>query len=266
MIFEFEATGKNIEKAIENALFELKAPREDVDIKILEQGGLFKKARVLVSISEDARDKYIKREEIKKSEEVENETTFENILEEVEDIKDIVEETVEVISDEIKKEIEQIEKVSEFKKIDAESFVKGLVKVTNCGEDVVVTQNDEEIKLEIVGKNATNLIGFRGECMNAIQTIASTIANENSDKKIRVILDIENYRARREESLKALANRMYQKIKKTSKQIKLEPMSANDRRIIHTELSKFEDIDTISKGTEPNRYILILPAGSEEEN
>ena len=69
-----EATGKNIEQAIENALFELKAPREDVDIKILTEGGLFKKAKVVVTISDDVVDKYEKREKLKKQEH--NQTGF----------------------------------------------------------------------------------------------------------------------------------------------------------------------------------------------
>ena len=65
-----EATGKNIEQAIENALFELKAPREDVDIKIISEGGLFKKAKVVVSISEDAIEKYQKRDEKRRNEKI----------------------------------------------------------------------------------------------------------------------------------------------------------------------------------------------------
>ena len=96
MLFEFEATGKNIEKAIENALFELKAVRDDVDIKILEQGGLFKKARVLVTISEDARDKYIKREQVRNLDE-----ELESIEEVVEEIAENVEEAIEEIEQEI---------------------------------------------------------------------------------------------------------------------------------------------------------------------
>ncbi|MBO4412824.1 MAG: Jag N-terminal domain-containing protein [Clostridia bacterium] len=262
MIFEFEATGKNIEKAIENALFELKAIRDDVDIKILDQGGLFKKARVLVSISEDAREKYIKKEQAKTAE-VENtiEEATKEVFEEIKEIEKVAEEIVE----ETTKEIEEVEKEFALKEnIDAEEFIRGLMQVSGCGEELVVLKEEGTTKIEISGKNATNLIGFRGECMNAIQNIASAIENENAETKQRVILDIENYRSRREESLKALANRMYNKVKKTNKAVKLEPMSANDRRIIHTALSEFEDVDTISKGTEPNRYIVILPAGSEE--
>ena len=79
-----ETTGKNIEQAIENALFELKAIREDVDIKILEEGGFFKKAKVLVSISEDAIEKYEKREKSRELEKLEQEIKIEQVEQKVE--------------------------------------------------------------------------------------------------------------------------------------------------------------------------------------
>ena len=76
-------------------------------------------------------------------------------------------------------------------------------------------------------------------------------------------MDIENYRGRREETLKALAHRMENKVSKTKRPMKLEPMTANERRIIHTELQKSETVTTTSKGTEPARYIVILPKREE---
>lgn len=269
MLFEFEATGKNIEKAIENALFELKAIRDDVDIKILEQGGLFKKARVLVSISEDAREKYIKREQSKDiAEEIEN--VEENIEEIVEEVIETVEEIQEVSKEEKKQqkeeekitkkaEKEEIKRVKKSEKLTAEKFLEGFVQLSGYGNDVTSVRNNEEVRIVIGGEKASDLIGYRGECMNALQYISSIIENENADKKTRVILDIEGYRERREETLKALAQRMAKKVIKTGKSAKLEPMCANDRRIIHTELSEVEGVSTISKGTEPNRYLIVIP-------
>ena len=270
MLFEFEATGKNIEKAIENALFELKAVRDDVDIKILEQGGLFKKARVLVTISEDARDKYIKREQVRNLDE-----EVESVEEVVEEIAENVEEAIEAIEQEITKEEkkqikeeqkeakkaekEEVKRAKKSEKLTAEKFVEGFVKVSGCGNEVTSVRNDEEVRMVIGGEKASDLIGYRGECMNALQYIASVIENENADRETRVILDIEGYRERREETLKALAQRMAKKVLKTGKSAKLEPMCANDRRIIHTELAEVEGVSTISKGTEPNRYLVILP-------
>ena len=77
-------------------------------------------------------------------------------------------------------------------------------------------------------------------------------------RKTRVILDIENYRAKREATLCGLADRMAKKVLKTGKSVKLEPMCANDRRIIHTALQNVEGVTTVSKGTEPNRYLVVM--------
>lgn len=278
MLLEFEATGKNIEKAIENALFELKAVRDDVDIKILEQGGLFKKARVLVTISEDAREKYLRREQARN---LEVEETINEVIDAAEELANSVEETFEEIEKEItkeekkelkeeQKELKKAEKeerklAKKSEKLNAEQFLEGFVKVSGCGNEVTALRTDDEVRIVINGDKSSDLIGYRGECMNALQYIASVIENENADKKTRVILDIENYRERREETLKALAHRMAKKVLKTGKSAKLEPMCANDRRIIHTELADVEGVSTISKGTEPNRYLIIIPEKSDNE-
>ena len=249
MLFEFEATGKTIEKAIENALFELKAVREDVDIKIIEQGGLFKKARVLVSISDDAKDKYAKREEVRK-EIVKEEVAAEKEEKKLE--KEEIKEEKKAVK-ECKKEAKKAEKLT------AENFIEGFVKVSGCGDEIKAERRENEVVINIVGNKASDLIGYRGECLNALSYVASVIENENAEKKTRVILDIENYRAKREATLNALAERMAKKVLKTGKAVKLEPMSANDRRIIHTALQSVEGVTTESKGTEPNRYLVILP-------
>lgn len=252
MLFEFEATGKTIEKAIENALFELKAVREDVDIKILDQGGLFKKARVLVSISDDARDKYAKREEVRKEiikEEVAVEK--EEVLAETTAVEEEVKEEKKAVK-ESKKEAKKAEKLT------TENFIEGFIKVSGCGEEIQAERREDEVVINIVGNKASDLIGYRGECLNALSYISSVIENENAQRKTRVILDIENYRAKREATLCGLADRMAKKVLKTGKSVKLEPMCANDRRIIHTALQNVEGVTTVSKGTEPNRYLVVM--------
>lgn len=258
-----EGTGRTIEKAIESALFELKAKREDVDIKILDEGGLFKKAKVLVSISEDSKAEYEKK--------------FKKVDQPVEklDVKamfaDLKPETKkeEKKSKEIKQEKRTTSEISEKKESSREGmsgkdFIKGLLKELKIEANVFVEESVDTVNISIEGGNAGDLIGYRGECMNAIQYIASILENESSQSRKRLVLDIEKYRARREESLKSLAHRMERKVLKTNKSIKLEPMNANERRIIHTELQQCEGIATISKGLEPNRFIIILPKKADQ--
>lgn len=267
-----EGTGRTIEKAIESALLELKAKREDVDIKILEEGGLFKKAKVLVTISEDSKSQYDKKSKKADDEEIEkldikamfadlkNEPVKEEIKKEE---KTVIKESKKENTEKQIKTKEKVEKANE-EKLTGKDFIKGLLKELNIEANVFVEENEEIINILVEGGNSGDLIGYRGECLNAIQYLASIIENENSQLRKRLVLDIEKYRSRREESLKGLAHRMEKKVLKTNKSIKLEPMNANERRIIHTELQQSDSVTTISKGAEPNRFIIILPKREQE--
>ena len=238
-----EGTGKNIEQAINNALLELKASREDVDIKILEEGGFFKKAKVLVSISEDAIEKYEKRQECKQPA---HEKSQNVIL-----AKDDHEEPVDQI---VSSKVEQ-EKVPDVDK--AKQFVIGLLKVAGVSADVVSQENKEEVLLNLVG--ASDIIGFRGEGLNAIQYLSNVYVGKNNRHAKKIRVDCDNYRAKREDTLIALANRMARKVAKTNHAVRLEPMTANERRIIHTALADDKFVETFSSGEEPYRYLTISP-------
>ncbi len=247
-----EATGKNIEQAISNALFELKAVREDVDIKILEEGGLFKKAKVLVSISPEEVEKYEKREQLKNKEQVSS------IVPSKEDLE---QETVSAIDD----KDEEIEVISSNQKTNkqekditkAQNFIQGLLNKTSLTGNVELTEKGDEIFANIVGYS--DIIGHRGEGLNALQYLTSVIVSKNNRHAKKIRVDCDNYRARRESSLIALAQRMAKKVEKTHSSLKLEPMTANERRIIHTALADSQTVETLSKGEEPHRFLIIKP-------
>ena len=244
-----EGIGKNIEQAINNALLELKASREDVDIKILDEGGFFKKAKVLVSISEDALEKYEKKEEIKKQEqeEVKEPKKVEELIPAHEDKEEPVDHIVSNKTDVVK--IPDIDKAKE--------FVTGLLKTAGIQADVTSEENKEEVFLNLIG--ASDIIGFRGEGLNAIQYLANVYVGKNNRHAKKVRVDCDNYRAKREDTLIALANRMARKVAKTNHPVRLEPMTANERRIIHTALAEDRYVETFSSGEEPYRYLTIAP-------
>lgn len=249
-----ESTGKNIEQAINNALLELKAVREDVDIKILDEGGFFRKAKVLVSISEDAIAKYQKKEELKQ-EIIEQEKPKEEPKEEKPKIyasHEDEEEPVDVIVSS-KKETVKVPDVDK-----AKAFISGLLKVASYDMvDITSQEMGDEVFLNLVG--ASDIIGFRGEGLNAIQYLTNVYVGKNNrhSKKIRV--DCDNYRAKREDTLIALANRMARKVAKSNHAVRLEPMTANERRIIHSALADDKFVETFSTGEEPYRYLTITP-------
>ena len=241
-----EGIGKNIEQAINNALLELKASREDVDIKILDEGGFFKKAKVLVSISEDAIEKYEKKEALKKEEQL-------SIAKEQVIIP--AEEDREEPVDHIESNKVEIAKIPDIEK--AKQFVGGLLKVAGYSTDIVSQENKDEVMLNLVG--ASEVIGFRGEGLNAIQYLANVYVSKNNRHAKKVRVDCDNYRAKREDTLIALANRMARKVAKTNHSVRLEPMTANERRIIHSALADDRFVETFSTGEEPYRYLTIAP-------
>ncbi len=255
-MLEVEATGKNIEQAINNALFELKAIREDVDIKILSEGGLFKKAKVKVSISSDAIEKYQKKTTPIIEEPKVEETVVEEVVEEKEEeiLPEAKEETAE-IKEEVKKSKKEVDT------IDPEEFLKGLFE-SYC-KDVTIEkiETDDMIKYSVTGEGLNELIGYRGETLFAISYITSTVSGRLGK---RVVVDIENYREKREKTLKELASRIASKVAKTGRYQKLEPMEPSERRIIHLALQDNEKVTTMSKGTEPNRYVIVFPREYKE--
>lgn len=128
-------------------------------------------------------------------------------------------------------------------------------KFENFDYDIKVNGND--INVELKGNDSSKLIGYRGETLNSIQIVMSTIANKNVMGKVRIILDIAGYREKRKKVLEDLADKISKTVIKTGKTIMLEPMPAYERKIIHTRLQNNEKVKTFSKGEEPYRKIVI---------
>lgn len=250
-----EATGKNIEQAIENALFELKAPREDVDIKIITEGGLFKKAKVVVSISEDAIEKYEKREKVKKEE-----AKVEEVKEEIKEVKKAEKKAVKAEKKEEKaaeKEEKKQEKAEkEVVRPTAVEFMQGVLAALGKEGTVSEIEDDGVIRIAVDGEDLSELIGYRGETMFALSYLMTTICKRAEKKQV---LDVCGYREKRADSLRALANRMASKVIRSGRYARLEPMDASERRIIHLALQDNAKVTTMSKGTEPKRYVMIFP-------
>lgn len=117
--------------------------------------------------------------------------------------------------------------------------------------------NNFDIYVDMNGKNLNYLIGYRGETINAIQTILTAIANKKSTQKIRVYLDIAGYREKRIKTLEDLAEKLARTVERTKKSVTLEPMTAYERKIIHTKLQNNSKVKTFSKGEEPYRKVVI---------
>ena len=279
-MLEVEATGKNLEQAIANALFELKAPREDVDIKILDEGGFFRKAKVRVSISPDEVEKYQSREKkYKEIEKVDDVVQEKNIEETDKEEESIEEKIVQIAStQDIKKEVnteavENIEEKVEYKKQEkkdtrselerAKQFLEGFLNKLSLTAKIEFKEENDAIYAEI--KDYSDIIGYRGEGLNALQYLCTVYVSKNDRHAKPIRLDCEGYRKRRESSLIALAHRMARKVQRTHSSVKLEPMTPQERRIIHMALADNEEIETFSKGEEPHRYLIIRERKEQSE-
>lgn len=116
---------------------------------------------------------------------------------------------------------------------------------------------DFEIYIDIQGNTINHLIGYRGETINALQTILMSIANKKSTDKIKIYLDIAGYKEKRIKTLEDLAEKIAKTVIRTKKTVTLEPMTAYERKIIHTKLQNNEEVKTLSKGEEPYRKVVI---------
>lgn len=157
------------------------------------------------------------------------------------------------------------EPVKEFVKADpassagkAQDFIQNVTKLMNLEVSVEsVTDTDGNVKVNIFGDTLGILIGRRGETLDALQYLTSLNVNHGKDDYTRVTLDTENYRAKREEALKRLANRMANRAVKTGRKVVMEPMNPYERRILHSALQQNDAVTTHSEGDEPNRHVVI---------
>lgn len=141
---------------------------------------------------------------------------------------------------------------------DAKKFVDGLLeKMGIHGEATVVEENEAQILLDIRGEDMGAVIGRRGDTLDAIQYLTSLSVNRGREDHIRITLDTEGYRSKREESLQRLARKMAGKVLKYRKNMTLEPMNPYERRIIHAALQDYNGVTTYSTGTEPNRRVVV---------
>lgn len=139
----------------------------------------------------------------------------------------------------------------------ARSFVKELSARMGVDVSMEVQETKEQLRIKMSGENMSMLIGRRGETLDNIQYLTSLCVNRNREEYLRISLDTENYRAKREEALRKLAVRMANRARKTGKRVSLEPMNPYERRILHSALQNDPDVTTHSEGEEPYRRVII---------
>lgn len=152
------------------------------------------------------------------------------------------------------------------KKTDGEravAFLEGLLPLIGIEADIELKGEDEKIAIELKADSAKNIIGRRGEIIDAVQTLAGAVANTGRKDYKRVVVDCENYREDREETLKRVANKLAAKAVRLGKKVRLEPMNPYERRIIHTAVQTVEGAKSWSEGEDLARHVVIGPIEGE---
>jgi len=229
--------GKTTNEAIEKALKELNVSKSKVDIKVLE--------------AEDKRSFFsiltprIVKVEVKLKEGVEKTKATPKEKE---------------LKSEPKKEKKQVSEKTDINSTisNIKNFLKDFIKHLPTPKlEYMVTELEGNINVEINGDDTGYLIGYRGEVLNSLQTILTSIATRNSQENIKVLLNISGYRQKREKDLQSLATKIASSVIKTKKSITLEPMSAYERKVIHTKLQENDKVETYSIGEDPYRKIVV---------
>lgn len=212
--------GRTTQEAIQKGLKAIKLPKELCEIKVLEEN---KKSFFDILAPKVVRVE-IKEVEARKPEEIEIETTEEELAN---------------------------------AKISVEEFLKNFLDKASKDSNFNIEIKDKCLYIEINGENVGNLIGYRGEALYSLENILKAIANKKSENRVIVRLDIEGYKEKRVTTLQDLAKKKAAIVEKTGKMITLEPMKAYERKIIHSVLQENPKVETRSIGEEPRRRIVI---------
>ena len=251
MPISIERTAKTVQQAIQEALDELGLTDDDVIVEVLDEGesGLLglgrRSARVRVTAA---------------AEEEEEDTAEPNQMDETDlDLTDAMDADDVYYGDEETyagdpETPEEAETVS---------YVAAILSGIGIHGKISSYREDESLHIDVNGRDCGAAIGRHGETLEAIQYLASLVANKHSEEHIRVIVDIAGYRKRRESTLISLAERTAAKVSGSGHPISLEPMNPAERRIIHSALQGYPGVTTYSEGEENERHIVIAPVSED---
>lgn len=286
-----EKWGVDVETAVELALKDLKVERDEVEVEVLEESssgflGIGSKlAKVKVSIKDSADEPKEKAtfDDIdailaglpeNTSQQLPDEVRAEYDKFEAEETADA--EAAEALHARDKrnekrgkrnrkkyslsiedKQLEEVKKMDPAEGHPVEAFLRDVAEQMGLELDFAVKAGEEIVFVEITGKDTGTIIGKRGSTLDAVQCLASYVVNKEAGKYIRVVLDAENYRSKREKTLINLANRLAGKVERNGRPVTLEPMNPYERKVIHCTLQAHPGVITRSEGKDPYRKVVI---------
>ena len=254
-----EKWGVDIEEAVRLALLDLKCSRDEVEVTVLEEptkgflgiGAKLAKVRVekiKPAVEEKKPEPKAEKKEPKHKERKSKEKkTHEKKSQDSKEDK-----TVNLALDDVDKD-----SLKDVEDHEALIFLKDITEKMGLNLNFNAKAGDGIVYLEMNGQDSRTVIGKRGQTLDAIQYLTSLVVNKDKDKYVKVVVDAENYRAKRQKTLEQLANRLAAKVVKSKKYVRLEPMNPYERKVIHATLQKNPNITTRSEGEEPYRRVII---------
>ena len=249
-------TAKTIEAAVAEGLEKLGISREEAVVHVVEQPssglfGLIHKKMAVVDIS--APDEEAEEDTAEEASPAEEAPAAEIPAEEAKEEAPAEEKKAE--REEPTFDPEEQKKVAE----EAKTFLAGVFAGMHLAVTMECRMTEERIMINLVGDGLGILIGKHGQTLDALQYLTNLAAGKSFRHHYFILLDVENYRERRQDTLEALARRLAGKVKRTGEEIRLEPMAAGERRIIHLALQDDHAVSTDSEGEAPYRYVVIRP-------
>ena len=284
-----EKWGDSIDIAVDLALADLKLTRDQVTVTVLEQpskgffgiGSRLAKVRVEeIEPPKPEKPAKLERTEKQPDKQVKKEDGMEIVIEKcgVEEEprrssrpkrkknrrgekKNREESTEDVyLFEDVKVLGERPEDLVEQEEHPAKTFLQDVAKEMGLKVNVKVSSNKDNVYVDVDGEDSGTIIGKRGSTLDALQYLTSLVVNKDQNNYIRVVIDAENYREKREKTLEKLAFRLADKAARSGRNVKLEPMNPYERKVIHTALQQRKGVTTRSEGEEPYRRVIIEPA------
>ena len=261
-----EIKAKTVEDAITEASLKLGVTSDKMEYEVLEEGsagffGIGKRDAVILA--------HKKEEKIKEKKEEVKEKAKKPVKSAKKEVKNKKKDFKKDTKKEAKKEEEPVQQAVPKKQKEITPMNEATIKVCEeyllsilkeMGLDAKVTSREEEdhsLYMDVSGEDMGLIIGKRGQTLDAIQYLTSLVVNKDHNKYVRVVVDAENYRAKREKTLQQLAIRLGTKVLRTGRPVRLEPMNPYERMVIHATLHQSEEVTTKSEGEEPYRRVII---------
>lgn len=281
-----EKWGDSIDQAVDLALRDMKLTRDDVDVEVLEEptkgflgiiGNTLAKVRVTkkgAAVQEEHKEEkgfqpVEKKAPEKKAEVVEEEPKEDSKQERrwkkntnKKPLSELIDTDESLTPDPTVEEVDFHEQIKELPPCEehiALDFLKDVIREMGLDLTMKAKANETNVYIELEGPDCGTIIGRRGQTLDALQYLTSLVVNKEHEDYVKVVIDAEDYRARREKTLEQLADKMARKAIKSHRSLKLDPMNPYERKVIHATLQSNPRVTTRSEGQDPYRRVVIEP-------